>query len=802
MISNKHSAIVVVALCISLFYGESRSGDYVDFSGGLNTASNRFQVKDNESVECTDLVLDNPDGGLRIRPGYHAVTSNLASHSKIWDIHSYKSTEGEPVLFQKIERDADDWCDLYVSDPYTYAIADSLWSYLYPNHGTWLTWNGNQYYFNGRNLDMIIAGPPDQWNAKELYPPAPGQLVANPIATTGNLDGWYIYALVAGCNALDYNKRPSAFSRPVLTNSEQVRLHNFYPHLPDSNGCNDSAATDYFIVRTRGNSININTDSLWIIDSILNVRWDTTFDASFTDNYSDAGVCIPANFYRTLVPMDTGLFQSQNDWNESGWMIDIDGDGSYRLSVGAPTEWLVNSGSVTDTLSTPGVDTHVKVFLYAVAYIDTVTGMVGDTGIVCGMNHGGWNSITLTSIEIRLPPTPRPEWARLIIRATTQQTMPLSMIEKYDLTWYAIDTVYEDTAKTYRDINNPAEVAAAYTPHEFKVPYERMKGGLVHESKMYLWSDHYLYYSTTDTANFRILDNVHFDLDDADRIIGVASFEGYLVIYKTKSIWILYTQDGEVYDRSKRSYGYGLISPHSFGRLSGANVYLGIDGVLVEVDSRYRSNTIRRDFQSDRIKDILLRAGEDMTDAAAGVVDNRYLLSYPGSDSVFVYFGQVDAWGIWSFDFFQAALYDTLKREDYAGFHDLIFIQDDDERVFLLDEADSLDDGSSFTASWRKDGEGLLEPGQKILEQTELYTEEMSADDTSSVIYTAFSQQDDSLGTIDFDTLPTVFQREFFAADGGNVTARWFNHRLQFGSHIRGIISGLRTITAPAGMSK
>jgi hypothetical protein len=778
----------------------------------MNTSSDWSLVADNEAYQCRNILLDVVIGGMKLRNGFHAVTDSLANYTRIWSLHTHKFIDRQGFLFQVVERDTvTQLCDLFVSAPFGLDITDSLGSYLYPTGGGWLSWLDAQYYFNGKNRSKVVAGGPEDFTLYDMVPLAPGQPDAFPIAESGNLEGEYIYGIITEipCSTDVMASRPGTLSEPIVAKGEKIGIRNFYPITPDSTCSNPGATIWFWIVRTKANRVDFDDDSLWIVDSILRPNTETD-SILYVDNVADG----------SLGPL----------WGE---MHDLRGDGSgdnrwayYYWSYYARHNQAHAPGSMTflagDTIiSSPGhyvlgTDTAFGEYdhefnLYTWTLLNEKTGAQSDTAAVLVLYQPGApaNDSTYENITLGIPAAPSEDFARIIYRAHYIAGYSPDEFEdqnnkyrRWQLqTFYPLDTIRAENWDTtiFVDTTPPATLETNRSGYERKIPPGIFKGAIIHESRMFAWNDYRLYVSDADTAAaFPYFNNVEFDLDDGDRIISCASFEGYVVVYKTNSIWLLYTSDGTVYDRVKASFGVGMVSARSFSRYHGDNIYLGLDGINFESDSRYRSQKADRTFLSDPIRNILLRDPENMIDAAGLVVGDRYWLSYPGSDSCWTFFFKTGAWGLSDFDFYQGILYDTLDRDEYTTYRDFLFIKDDDERIFHFSETDSTDDGASFVGVWEK-RHVARNPWEQQTISSMVLQQTSNVPATDSVLVYLTDENGDSLAVVTIDSLDQIYRKKrILSADNG--TFHHLNLKIEALNRPDMVINALDLDIRPAGL--
>ena len=799
---------LLIAFSWLLFIAQGRPEGIYDFSGGMNTSSSWPFVAGNQGYRCQNFVLDDPVGTLRPRHGFHAVTDSLADYTRIRSLNTYRFQTWDGFLFQVVQRDTvTKECDLYVSDANKYNLNTKLASHLYPNTGQWVNWLGAQYYFNGRQPAIVVTGGPHSFEAAEMIPPGPGQLLAIPLAEAGPLDGEYIYGVVGQipCSTVvpTWSKRSATLSRAIPVDSGKVRLTNFYAMGADS-ACAAPDSLWYLLVRTRGNHNDWNEDSLFIVDSLHRAN-SSTDTIVWIDSLSDTLLDSTRfwNWLRDRLDLaggDTADFAWNRGQLNKGYAL-----GSMTMIS------LVSADSGEATIlpgTTPGGCHQAN--LYAYTLLDRETNVQSDTSRLLRIGRAYGQGDSSMTFGVPLPPSGR--YYRVVYRAhMLLGEIPLSPADYNPNPWsgylcppfYAVDTIYDSTATTWFDNHDPAKVETDNEMYDRQLPANILSGAIIHEAKMYGWDRQRIYASLPDTARFPALTNVAFDLDDGERIYGAMSFEGYIIVYKANSRWVLFTTDGEIYKRSKASKGIGMIAPHSLSQYQGANIYLGPQGVSYEVDSRYRAEKAERQdkYLSDPIRNLLVRDQASMVDAVGIVVGERWLLSLSGTDTTFVYFFRTGGWGIFDFDFADAVLYDTVGTE-HAGFEHLWFMKDSDERLYVWDEADSTDNGSPFLAAWEKrwlfrESWGYSTFHSAILQQRST----MQA--TETVLLTMRDEDSVLVGVLAFDSLAShQYRHGRYATSPANRGFHHLNIGLLVANRPELQIQGLDLDVRPGGLTR
>jgi hypothetical protein len=567
------AVLLLVGLWLaSVCYGQG-SVTIEDFSGGLNVNMNPSLVAKNQGQICHNGILDDPIGSFRVRPGVRAAWTDILSweggdnrHLKILSLYGSRFDDGKPYLFRVERRRDSATADIYVSAPYGYAPSKKVLGRVYPERGSWLTWNGVQYYFDRHNDPYMLTRVVDSFEVQDLVLPGPGQLKVTAYAASGNLNGTYIWGLVCRVPGLTgtWSKRSSTLSRPITLRNEQAILSHFTPIIGDSTAATPTIDT-FQIVRTRKDRLDFDVDSLFRVGIVV-CSASVVPQYQWIDNVSD-GVLADSNYWRTIKDPTgygdlalsypfatgglTGIKLAQWYWSQD--TIVYERGKNYSAAAGSPTVQLHNS--FDDTLTTindsvGGTAAYPHIYdgswyqVYHVCYLDTSTGRMSDTGV--GLVTGGRDSMYVRKYfddrTINLPPSPSKAIARVILRAdlfelsylSEQETrhQPVKFSEQIR---HVLDTIYDSTRTTYLDHTRPSKIDSISKIWERMVPpLTTLKGGVVHEGRLYVFDDNRLYCSESDTASrFGFFNEVELGLDDGEKILGVTSNEGYLAVLKT-----------------------------------------------------------------------------------------------------------------------------------------------------------------------------------------------------------------------------------------------------------------------------
>lgn len=671
-----------------------------DFSGGLNVNSVPTRVAENQSSICTNWQLDDPTGALRLRPGYRYLTNAVSNYGRIWGLYGYKGTNLTPFLMGAQQRDDSNWCKIFISSAASFGITNEptgFNKYIWPAPGLWMRWFSSVIYSDGVNEPKLINKlPNNSFTIDNVALSAPGQVETYILNQSGNLKGEYIYTTVAQipCSAftssnMAWSSRCGILSKVVNPYNQKIALRNFYPMIADSE-CVAPDSIWVLILRTKANRGRDCADSFYVLDSLRlsNSRTDTIV---YIDNKADASLGrIWNSIYKS---QQVGFAQTNHNTIRKNYFY------------GGFTHITYDTGTPQGVFRPA---TGGAYMLYQIYLLDTITNRVSDTTPIMVWRP----SFDTTNFTIGIPLAQNPGVVRVIVRSLVEQIVVGTNVRcrnQFSHPIRLIDTIYDSTQAVYFDTLSHQVWADSLLDVEHNVPYTIFKGYASHDGLLFAWDDSRVYVSRSDTlTDFSALDDISLDFDDGEPIVRCESFDNYLAVFKANSVWLLFsTGDDNFYGRAKNASGFGLVAKQAMVSNDGKLFYLTKDGVVNALPSAYKDVGIDAQYLSYPIRNILLRSIDSMKDAVAFNYDGKYLLSYPNTDSSFVYFQSTGGWGVWTFGFSAATMYDTLQRDFFQPFQNMVFTKPNDDRLFIFDDRDSNDVISSgstvaITGTWEK----------------------------------------------------------------------------------------------------
>ena len=782
---------------------ERPSVAFADFGGGLNTNDNRYFVQDNQFFQLKNIVIDRPLGTASIRPAWVPVIDSLGNIYQRHTLHSHRFQDGKGYLFSTTQTYTGATKTSYALLSHSNAFAYDPFNIIdtvCATEGRWLTWLDYEFYFDGCSGGKIINRSGNTFTSRPIATPAPGQLEIMPLDTsTGTLTGEFLWAwqFEIPCSTggtPPYWNEVSILSRPTQMLNQVAKLPGFIRMAKDS-GCSPRPTSyQVRILRTRGDRISFGSDSIFFIDSF------TLTESNLPDvQYLDNKPIVTANFYKTLDSTQMGFPGSP--WKR---------DSTYTWSAPGRMGWDVTNATSSDSILFSQTD---DVLVYTYYFLDSLTGTPSDTAPILQI-QGIFTSPywQIQNINLTIPPSPDGRYWRVLLRTSAVSNFHLR--PGLLLPFTILDTLRQKDDTTYQDVltDSALNIRGNFV-WQRKVIEATPEGGVVHDARLAIFDKNRVYFSVADSAGkYGAFENLEFDLDDGDRIIGLSSFDDYLVVYKTRSTWIVYTQDGVIYDREKKSVGWGMASFNSLSSYAGNNIFLSPGGVLFEGANPTLERSLVRNYISDPIRNILLKDLDDMLRTYGKVFEDRYYFSHAqtldaGEDTTFVWFFKTQGWTMYDFAMRQMILYDTLNRTAFSPFNELVFLGEDlGQRIFRLTKSDSLDDinegiysTKEITAIIEKRHLGLTEPGVKFMDWLQI-TKEANTDDTSTIEISIHSEAGDSIGGATFDTLNSYYDFRYVLPTGNRI-ATAFRLRLTAKSHTNFKLHALFAKWTNGGMS-
>ena len=238
----------------------------------------------------------------------------------------------------------------------------------------------------------------------------------------------------------------------------------------------------------------------------------------------------------------------------------------------------------------------------------------------------------------------------------------------------------------------------------------RLNGITAFGDNLWGWDGSRAYWSKLDSAGFwGSFRNIALNLDDGDEITAIVPYRDHMRVYKNKSIYVLYPDDNYDFARQWLTEGIGCIASRSMAKYVNSLIYLSGKGVIYEGGASNLKYDANFGVISGKINNLILdRKASQKAEAVGFIYDDRYLLTFPGTDTTFVCFLDLPSkpWSIWTFDFTQATMYDTFHTAPHIPSGDMLFINGDDGKFYKMDTT-HLDNSASIVAQWRSAPVGI-----------------------------------------------------------------------------------------------
>jgi hypothetical protein len=818
---------LILALLASVASGQSVN--LTDFSGGLNVFTNPTLIKANEASRFQNWRFDDV-GSLVPRPGYHQIRGDMTGYKACLWMLGVKPTRWQSVLLQEYQVDsANDRSRILASRGRAGAMSKDSVAKLVENWypGQTIATQDDRYVYlaNGHNTAKVLNCQWDTMTATPITPPAPGQLEVSETRKTCNLIGNYQYCIVGQipCSsfttAVPWSQMHGPLSIPVTTSSHAVDLSCFYPYGQDS-ACSAPAGTDtrwYMILRTHnGRADRPCFDSLFILDSVL-LRQDTCYRYHYTDTFTDASLGSSRFWNRINDSAAAGL----PSWYQ--WVDQYPTDSLVsRLKTSYVPGILNHWKRFTDIADTAFKDTIIgEGWLggystwemhwgnaYWITLLDKRTGAESDTSSISFLPGRAGKKVHYASMY--LPPVPSNLYARIVKRgfwaphvdsigsAFFEQDQTCPMASHFRII-YETDTIWDSSQTVWYDTLSPAKQLLVNDAWDRRVLRERFDGLVYHDTRYYGWVNNTVYISEPDSPGTFGFNSVISLADEAgDRVIGAASMDEGLALYKQNSMWLLYTHDGDLLNRQKVSPGFGLASPFALAKYNGGSLVLGRRGGFFEFPSDNRSLNPNRRLLTNTVWPLLQRDDSVLARAVSGVYRDVWLVNYPGNDTTFAFDLQRQAWSVWTFDFTASTLFDTTVASSGATLGNFWFVPQGSTRLYELATRDTTDAGTAFSCIYQKDY--LVYSGDELSLPMEASFSSGGTAATDSAMIRIYEPS----GTIVDSTkmsMKTRFSIRALAYRGTSFP-NWYNLSVQAAPHPDLKLFGVEVRFAPAGKNE
>ncbi len=613
-------ALAVVVLWVSFILTATVFADSLSIGqfGGYDRSINDLNLPVGMATGASNWDLSK--GTLIKRDGYALV---LDMDSTLRGVYGFMNRNGVKRLLTYKAIDDVLYDGLFISDSFSYSTANSPSMLLRYKNATplWVQYNDNVVIANGYNRPVRY----NETNFKPLVEVRPGQLKVDPLNHRRDdsvLNGTYYYAwrVVQPCsvwNSGAYGPLTGP-SYPVHVDSGGVQISGFNK-IGFTDICGDPDTIRIQVGRTRANRTP--SDSFFAIHASVLIA---THDFIGSDNL----------YWADMVRDDSLIDSSGSTYGFIGFLdttsyvADSTTDSMYR--PGQP-QWL-GTDTCADNQENKGlslneIDSLTNYWRYFIAWYDSSTGMVSDSGPTLrvpthsaddGDAERAADGLIDSIIRLSVPPTSNEYdycW-RILYRglersilgdppdsvknqytytpypdATFPDIYPnghcadgdyMAITEGQALCWrggqaiydslarydkvgpfYPVDTIKSGTDSIYSDI-------IPWTALQLRDPwYNYFSPGqsnypVIHDNRLYLADGSWVYFSDPfNTVRFPSGNTFSISPDDGDEITGFLSTESGLLVFKNKSTWRVRYNAELEVHTATKIRNIGCIAPHS-----------------------------------------------------------------------------------------------------------------------------------------------------------------------------------------------------------------------------------------------
>jgi len=574
---------------------------------------------------------------------------------------------------------------------------------------------------------------------------SPGECYVTPLSDSCGMRGNYRYALRyagladSGADTI-YSNHLGYLSTDVVSEYDKVLLHHFPPAMID--GICETDSTTYDIFRSTGTfGFPDKADSVYWIGQVV-VDSTNYLGATFIDSLSDADLLDTGRTNYEALPM----FEEAITRN----MIQVPDSVARRRYPGAPS--ILGTDSIDNSASAAGIWANAPFhptmvgYVWYCQYVDTLSGIPSDTGEATALFAGGgpdsagdyadWfqgvSRQFCEKVTLVLPRTNDSNVQCLLWRAPV---IPI----KTDTNWSAFSEYGFWSGGWFEGLGDWRQ----YYTAEYAAPYGYLvgrfdPGDTVIDSMDYnklvaspsftrnsappymtdlLAFDQRLFATDGDRVfvsqlkdsllTFTILDEVWVDPYQGEKIIGLVAAPGGVVkVIKQRSTYTLGKDGNGYWKLTQLSGDYGAVAPRSIAVSPLGNYMLSEDGVRRVEEGQYKAQSFIQTIMSASLDNFDDISPADMFGAFAVYHDQKYMLTIPGIDTLYVMHeiiqpgqGVQYAWATWSVPMAAATHYDPDQSETAIIDDTLLFSQAGSNVIYQLGKSGL--DGGTAPVNWQ-----------------------------------------------------------------------------------------------------
>ncbi len=824
--------IAIILTAVSVSGQESRTEVFSDFTGGIVAGMTEALDSPKHGFVFTNVDPSRIKKSMMRREGFiRADSADSQPSTNRVGVYGYTNISYDRILFQTVLNDSN-WQDLYTSD-----MENDSGYWLSPDKDAfkrrwvyestlpdWSSHNNSVFLSDQVNYPVAIdargTGDSAARPAVSLYLPPPGAPLLEIIDSSG-LTGQFRYAVATWPNwdstittKMDWTYTSSSESgigwrigyiSPVLTlNDQSVVIHVFPAIVEDSSGGGWlSTWTKFRILRTKADLVDLSEDSLYFLGDTITFgavgggALDATYfiDDGITPTFvGDSGVAMSNEAYVYVSSADPRPTDTIRKYTIAAGSPSYDVTGTNLTGL---IGWSITSpeyvGEYFPTRYLGHVSDSIEPFYvhYFCTYYDTLLGIESDSSknLVFGVDTSETNDQGIFGINFPRIPL-HPQYANCVFRvyrATRMFSAGSDSIYTFAKDFQLVGQ-HEGANARYGDHAKVEDMEEDLENHPYwagsPAPPERFKGITFYDDRGYAWYDNRVWVTDPDSLRFSQLGFVAVNPELGDEITTIVPAEDRIIIYTTRERHEIYEDDWgnlTLVSPAEISRGIGCINPHVMESWRGSRIYMSADGrVYIEGHVPGRPKGSQTKPISYFIDDILTKYSYDeLRRATAAIVDdNKYFLSFPDKDTVFVCFLDIGEfpWFIYEMSFLQGTFYKNHTSLFKGATGELVFTSGQDQKLYRWGGVD--DDSIDIPdAKWRSLPFGM-EANPYPIDGYVIFTAGMATDSTDTMV---FSLINDQKATVYTDTVVTsrVYHTKYYPL--GDLTySNWWQVEVDF----------------------
>lgn len=710
--------ILIILLLASSAWAQLDTVRIDNFAPGMVNARNPLQLPPGAAKQAVNVDLGKKIGSISVRPGFERV-GTIAGQDEIIGISpALYSDNGRRLVFAT-DSTGVGYGNVYATPRGSSAVDSAVeFGTAFPitQVPTFTTFNDVIFAMNGVSHGRYWDGKSATGKPFPLIPT--GGLLVTPLTTAGPVSGKVRYAISFDIAENDtVSNRLSFLSGPFIVDGGQVRVSGFSLRTKDTTFSGPDTVR-VKLWRTTGDIGRLDeADTIWFTGITLKIdssNWQTAY---VIDSVSDDSLRNSATYQVILQRNSSGIPDALGNnsglqWQSSGgsrapkpvrYKVSPGMIGYVGMDTTVTNDWGIWQDSVWFG---PGIDSSYPGFYgwkWAVLLADTLGNVISDTAITFTyVEQWGYDFVGKEYMELVLPRVVDSDLVMKVYR--TPIVFNYKHVEMND----EIPLWYEDLANGYWFIGSygPGDtlkdsipwdsLSAGSSSELLNLPLTRsfMHHPFAVEDQMFGLFESEVLISKPDTAEFPATQFQSMNKHDGDDNVTMFEARGLVRVAKNGSMFNLYQDADGLWNKQEITQGYGIIASESYARGIAGHYYLGLQGVLREVEGQVLERTQQSSLVSEPLDNFRVMSLATLRGGTAVAWDEKYLLSFPDLDSTFVYDELAGGWVIWDYGFSDACLYGQS-----VGLPDsLYFILPGDASLYRV--AGTSDTGAAITVVW------------------------------------------------------------------------------------------------------